>query len=768
MLKNQKVGVLLVAVVMLLLLFWRFPDFFLHANQRVAEPYGDGYKAYMVIVNHAKYDSTYSHFEGMNYPYGEHAVPGVTQPLISISINWLRQNIVDISDYTIGIVNLSMMLGLLLCAVFCFLIFKRLGLPTLYSAVVAVGLAFLNPQMERIGSHYGLSHPEIVPMILYFMMRFEENKQLKWSFAVGVTLWAYSLIHFYYFGIFAFAIGIYFSWTTLRDKDFSVKLILKNFGHFTVQVLIAMVFFLYWIYWGDPIDDRCSEPWGFLHFHVDLKGIFTSPAQPYFPNVQYDKWDIENTAYLGAIAIITGTILVLVWLKNLIIKAPIKTESENDFFLNNLWFTSITIGLVSFGLPFTIPGWEFLIEYVQPFEQFRSVGRFAWVSFYGFNIIAFYWLYQKLPWSKWWLVLPVAWLIFEAWNHTNHYDLRLDKIDEFEAGKTFNDIEGIDYNEFQASIPIPYYNIGSGNFWIDVTGYVGQKSQTLAMQTGLPMTAAMLTRSSLSQAFNQFELVYEPYRLPKILDDLPDERPFLLVWDATRTREFSPLYDHMNEGLEMIYENYPLRFYRLPLETFGQRIEERRRNLFGLLQNDSLLATEYQQIMDVDSTIGFYTQDTIDYLLYKNWDDSGNLKNYRGGAGYEGKFGDLVDIIEEAVPKGKYTLSFWMHLHEDLYPRTELILEEYNPENGVIIKREVKPVHHHTVLIGEEGWGLVELPIEIMQDSSRFKIKTQHEKYRFLGKPFYLDELLLRPVGSTVYFKKGNSFVENDRWFEKE
>ncbi len=767
MLKNTRISVWIVVAIMLVLLFWRFPDFFQHPNSRVVEPYGDGYKAYMVIVNHAKYDSTYSHFEGMNYPYGEHAVPGVTQPLFSISINFLRQNLIDLSDYTIGIINISMMLGLLLCAVFCFLIFKRLGLPTIYSGLIAIGLAFLNPQMERIGSHYGLSHPEVVPMILYFLMRFEETRKIKWSVAVGLTLWAYSLIHFYYFGIFAFALGIYFSWTTLRDKNFGVKVILNNLKHFAVQVLVAMVFFLYWIYWNDPIDDRCAEPWGFLYFHTELKGVFASPAQPYFASVPYQKWDIENTAYMGAVAIMIGTVLVLVFLKNLFLKAPLKTESKHDFFLNNLWFTSIVILLISFGLPFTIPGWEYMIEYVQPFEQFRSVGRFAWVAFYGFNITAFYWLYTQGFKNKWWLAIPIALLYFEAWNHTNHYDLWLDKVDEFEEGATFNDIEGIDYSEFQASVPIPYYNIGSGNFWIDVTGFVGQKSQTLAMQTGLPMTSAMLTRSSLSQAFKQLELVAEPYRLPKILDDLPDDRPFLLVWDVTRAREFSPQYDHMNEGLEMIYENYPLRFYRLPLETFEQRIAQRRADLLAIFDQDTLIQV-YPDNSDIDTSIIFQSPDSINYFLYKDWDGVQADKSYRGTGGYQGAFKDMASIIDEEVPQGKYTLSFWMHLHEDLYPRTVMLLEEYDPESGSVLKQHIRPVHHHVAVIGEEGWGLVEMELEITQPGSRFRINTQHEKYRFKGRPIYIDELLIRPEGDTILFQKKNSLVENDRWFEFE
>lgn len=767
--KNSITGILALTAIMLVLLYFRFPDFFQSPNSKVVEPWGDGYKAYMAIVNHARYDSTYAHFEGMNYPYGDHAVPGATQPIVSNSIRFISRHFFDITGYTIGIVHWAMILGLLFCAVFCFLIFKRLGLPTVYSGFVAIGLAFLNPQMERMGSHYGLAHPEVIPVVFYFLLRFEQSRQLKWSFAVALAVWAFSLIHFYYFAILAFTIGIYFCFTTLRDKAFSIKVILHNFKHFSIQLLLPLLFFIYWIYWNDPVQDRCSEPWGYLYYHAEIEGIFTSSAQPYFHGWGLKQWAVENKTYLGAVAILTGALLMLVFLKKIFLKAPVSTKSENDFWLNNLFLTSLVVLLFSFGLPFTIPGWEYLLEYVKPIEQFRSVGRFAWVSYYGFNLVAFYWLYQKAGRQKAWLILPVALLLFEGWNHTRSYNLKLDAVDEFEAGKTFNDIKSLHISDYQAVIPVPYYNIGSGNFWIDVKGFVGQKSQTLSMQTGIPLTAAMLTRSSLSQTFNQLELVAEPYRSPKLLKDLKDDRPFLLVWDATRAREFSPKYDHLKAGLEMVYENYPLQLFRLPLETFDQRIEARRQSILlqfgsgdlrplprnGLLQDSTVTRTE------------LFSKDTISFCSYHDWNDLAAEKSYKGQGGYEGQFGDQKDVLEEAVPPGKYTLSFWMFLQPDLYARTEIILEEYHTESGAVIKKEVKPVHHHVAVIGEDGWCLVEMPMQVTTENSRFKIKLQHEKRRFAQKPVYLDELLIRPEGKNVLFRKDHWYVENDRWFEE-
>jgi hypothetical protein len=769
MLKNQKVGLLILAVVMIVLLYFRFPDFFGHANSRVMEPWGDGYKAYMAIYNHAAHDSTYAHFEGMNYPYGEHAVPGATQPLISNSIKFISRNIADVTDYTIGVVNWSMLLGMLLCAVFCYLIFTRLELPPLYSALVAIGIAFLNPQMVRMGAHYGLAHPEVMPVIFYLLLRYEQSRSWKWSLAVAMAVWCFSLIHFYYFAIMGMTIGGYFGFSTLRDKSFSIKLILKNLKQFAIQLILPLLFFIYWIFWNDPVDDRCEEPWGFIYYHAELEGIFTSMAQPFFQGHGIKEWSIENNAYLGLVAIITGTILVVIFLKNLLVKAPVNTGSKNDFFLNNLFFTSVVILIFSFGLPFTIDRFEYWLEYVKFIQQFRSVGRFAWAPFYAFNIIAFYWLYKKAGRRKWWLVLPVALLIYEAWNHTHQYNLKLDEIEEYQEGKSFANIQEINYEDYQSVIPIPFYNIGSDNFWIHIKGYIGQKSQTLSMQTGLPLNAAMLTRSSMHQTIKQIQLVTEPYRFPELLNDLEDDRPFLLMWDATRAREFSPKYDHLKEGLEMVYQKYPLQFYSLPLDSFEQRITAREDWLQATIGSDTLniLPDSLKSISSYDSNVQFLSPDTIDYLYYSSLDTLSAEKNYKGDGGYQGKMGDLNTIFDQKMAPGKYTFTAWMYIQEDLYPRTDIILEEYDAVSGQSIKKHMRGAHDMVAVIGQNGWGLLEWPMEVTGLNSKFRVIFHHAKVRFSDKPIFIDEVLIRQEGKNIYFNKNEWNIENNRWFEK-
>ena len=114
--KKEWFGRLILVILMGVLLYLRFPDMLPTGHGKVIEPYGDGYKAYTVIAFHAKYDSTYSLFEGMNYPYGEHVVPAATQPIISNTLKLLRTWGWDFTDNVKDIIHYSILLSLLLCA----------------------------------------------------------------------------------------------------------------------------------------------------------------------------------------------------------------------------------------------------------------------------------------------------------------------------------------------------------------------------------------------------------------------------------------------------------------------------------------------------------------------------------------------------------------------------------------------------------------------------------------------------------------------------
>ncbi|MEL7122685.1 MAG: hypothetical protein AAFO07_24775, partial [Bacteroidota bacterium] len=512
---KAKTGLLLLVIIGFLFLFFRFNDFFRTPNSRVVEPYGDGFKAYTVIWYHAKYDSTYSHFEGMNYPYGDHAVSSATQPIVSNTIKWISRNFYDISDYTIGIVNLSMLLSFLACMVVLYLIFVKLGMPVWYSILIAFGVGVLSPQTYRILAHYGLAHPVVMPLIFYLWLLFQEKRSWKYSVMMGLTLWFFAQVHFYYFAIIGFAVSLLFLFDFLLERMPWKKL--PNYAmHYGIQIVIPLIYFFVWLYANDTVEDRNQYPWGFFAYRMHWEGLFTSLTQPHFRAInkliEIRQLDYEAKSYLGFVAALGFLILLLRIFANQFRKLPLFEEVAGRKYLNTLFFTGISAFIFSLGIPFIIPGLEGLLDYTGPLRQFRSIARFAWIFFYTSNIIMFVMLFHWFKNShRYLIILAILILGFEAYNFNIHLKPDLDEVKEFEEGQRFSDIANIDFSKYQAIQTVPYYNIGSDNFWWEPEGFILQKSLTLSVQTGLPVTSAMLTRTSLSHTINLLQFAIEPY-----------------------------------------------------------------------------------------------------------------------------------------------------------------------------------------------------------------------------------------------------------------
>ena len=71
----------------------------------------------------------------------------------------------------------------------------------------------------------------------------------------------------------------------------------------------------------------------------------------------------------------------------------------------------------------------------------------------------------------------------------------------------------------------------------------------------------MLTRSSLKQTFNQWQLVLEPYRTPAIFKDFANEKPLLLVWFNNPKEDYMPRYGHLLNHAKSIYKEGQLELY---------------------------------------------------------------------------------------------------------------------------------------------------------------------------------------------------------------
>jgi hypothetical protein len=760
--RNERILWVSILLIFSFLCIWfRFPDYFRTPNSKVIEPWGDGYKTYMAFIYHVKYDSTYSHLQAMNYPYGEHVIPGDAQPALSNIVKFISQNIIDISDYYRGIIHFSMLSSLLLCSLFLYLIFRKLDVAPWYAIPVAIALTFMAPQTERIAAHYGLAYPALLPMILYFLLRLEERWQWKYSVFIGLTVWFFSAIHFYYFAILVFTISGYFFFSLMQKRDWQNWL--RYALHYGIQVIIPLIFFIFWIFMNDPVTDRPDKPWGYFAHRARWEGVFLSMKQPMYQWI-HEHWikirevNSESHIYVGLVAFVASIIFAFRLLRHLFRKPPFHFESEHRTWLNASFYMAVAILLFSFGLPFTIKGLEKLLDYTGPLQQFRSIGRFAWVFYYVINIIVFaglyHWGMHDARWRTALMGFAVAVLVYESGTFTKSLDLRLDEIEEDAPGKSYNQIPNL--NDYQGILPIPYYNIGSDNLWWRQSGFMGQKAATLVMQTGLPTTAAMLTRTSVSQTFNQVQLIVEPYRRPKILDDFPSDKPLLLAFDSIRVKEYPGKYTQFPAGLPLVYERGELRLYKLPLSSFETYIEQRKQQIINDL--DSLKLQSFDM---------FLTTGNVKDFAYQSWDDKNIQQRYLGKGGFESRAKDRTILFDNNIPAqqpGGYIISSWMLMNKDLYPRTKFDIVEYNPADGSEVQHMTWEVKDLIQTIDNNGWVLIELGLDLHNPQNKLRLTVFNEE---LGKALlFFDELLIRPFGTHLYRKTEDMIWYDNRWWK--
>ncbi|MCB9273307.1 MAG: hypothetical protein H6564_04655 [Lewinellaceae bacterium] len=757
-------GRIAVLLLMAALLALRFPDFFQYPNSRVIEPYGDGFKVYAVMEYHARWDSTLSRYEGMNYPYGEHVVPADAQPLLSNAIKLVSRYLVDVTGYTRAVLHFSLLLSFLLCAYFLYLILRKLETPIWWAVGVSIGLTFLSPQFPRLSSHYGLGQVAALPAIIYLLLRLEETKSWKTSAWIAATVTAFSLIHFYFYAIMAFFITFYYLFGFLRRP--SLRRLFRYAFHYSIQLLAPLVFFYFWMYHGDPVTDRTPQPWGFFAYHAIWESIFTSLTQPYFQwindqVIKFQHMDFEGRAYIGLAAGIGLLILLGRWFRHRLRQAVALAGGPFNGFLNKAFWASVVLLLFSFGYPFTIPGLEGLLDYAGPIRQFRSVGRFSWFFYYMINLVVFAELWRWVSKSSWRYVvggLALLLLYFEAYNFCTAVDLRLDEVRELQPGQHYTDIEGVNYSDFQAILTVPYYNIGSDNLWFHGEGDIVPRSLTLSMQSGLPVTSAMLTRTSLSQTLKEAQLITEPYRLPRILSDFPNQKPLLLMVSNDKFEGQKDKYQHLLEGAHLLYETDAYRLFRLPLRTFGDRITTRVRDIQNDIAFDSLSLYPHGDFLSRDSFVDFY---------YNSLDSLPAEKSYRGGGGFQLPGGEKSVIYDGPLPRQSagsyYILSFWMYLQADMAGRSFLEVEEYVPGTGEGAGWQAHQVYYNLRALDDNGWGLLEFRIVPNRADTNFRVKIHNPE---MGKrPLWLDELMIRQEVSEAY-RQGEGYVwKNNRWY---
>jgi len=768
--KKYTKGLWLLVLLLAVVIGFKFQTIVFSPNSFLLGDGTDGFRSYMAASYHLAHDSTYSHYTGMNYPYGDRNDFTDNLPVLTNSVKFISNHFIDLQPWFMGIWNYFLLTSLLLAGVFLYLIFRQLKLPLWYAIPITIGITLMNPQIPRMDSHYGLAHPFLIPMIIYFLLCFEDKPSLFRSILVGLGVLFCSWIHFYLLIIPILILGFYYLIKGLATPS------LDNFKfvitHGIIQVLLPfLIVYLGGIFF-DPVTDRPEWPYGFFAYRgywqsilFPGRGALGNLIQSYFPT--NSQPGIENTGYIGLTGLLFFVTLFGFCWKIWAIKTPVKTMIASDFKIVKLLLVSgIFVFLLSLGFPFVIPGLKEYLSQMGPYKQFRSVGRLSWGFFYLINIGAFYFGYhffnsiKKKPLRLFLLFALVAIILIDGfsyfikkeWRYAPHPSNR----SKFKAvdNPWLNDL---DVASFQAMIPLPTYMVGSENISFDAHFPIMHRSLWASLQTDLPVMGYFMGRTSISQTYKYLELISKPYQIPAILNDLPNEKDLLIFGEKGNLKDVPERYDHLWKNLPQFYEDERLILYRLPLQTIRDRVREEQLTAVRESRDSTLIAHG-----------DFWSTDTIANFVYKSFDENQTPDAYAGSGSFIDTGFPATTIFEGLLPRAKigkrYSIRFWYRIGDDLKALAIVDLDEINTKTGKRVARKGYRLSKSVEYMDGE-WALIALPYQLKNPTNRLRITLGHPK--LADQKIEVDELLIIPEGTQVYRRNEVEVWKGIRKFEQ-
>ncbi len=769
---SQKRGPLLTLSFTLAFILWKYWGMVVSlGSMKVMDPYRDGIKTYLNSVWHAQFSPSMTLFTGMNYPYPEHIVAATEMPGVAMLLRLAEPLVPGISWHVFGIMHALLLLGVLACAWFLFRILKMWEVPDWVAVPAALFITILAPQNLRMPTHMGLAPLFVIPGLLYLLLRYVRRPNVKTALLTAAFIVAVSLLHFYFFAITVICLGLFFFFWSLRNVVFTkapVVSFARFLGHVALMVGLPLLIFVPWLILADPVPGRNPEPWGFLYYHAILDSIFTSPHLPFWKwlsenGAKFKESDFEGWSYVGLVAGFFSVSFTLRAMAGLLLSRLRKKPFGVNAVFMALWLTAIVTMLLSMSWPFTIPGWEGLLDYMGPLKQFRSTGRFAWIFYFVANLMAvaliYHWVrgWKRQLAGKVFLGVCLTVLGVEAWQFSNcgayYHDYKLREIAELNPGHRFSDA-GVDWSQYQAVVPLPYYNVGSDHFFSIGGAESVQKSLILSVQTGLPVTGAMLTRSSPWQAFLQHQLVTEPYRLPAILEDYPNQKPLLLLFSHVLGPADIGKWEHLKMFSDPVLSGGSWTVYKSGLSAFAKRIQYR---------VDSLRSEARKQLLF--SKDGFFTASDSVSFVYNSLDEFPSEKSYRGGgaAGLTGPAYHPVcsNALGGAPANAGYKLSLWVYVREPGQATSTIFLKEYDGA-GNLLQQSTYGIGFQATVYDPKGWVLLECPFTTAGNSSNIEVGLHWPKAEENQK-IWVDEVLIKPAGADLCRETPDEFWWNNR-----
>lgn len=710
-------------------------------------------QSYFGVFYHAKYDTSILHFSGMNYPFGENIFFSVNPPLLGL-ILYPINNIVDISNYTIGIFNLSILLSLILSSVFLYLIFCRFISKEWQRVILSVLITFVSPQIIRIGGHYALAYLFVVPGIIWFLIKHFEKPSYKLSIVIAIYTFIISSLHLYFFAFSALIWLSFHLYLYLIAKPKSVRQLITSVLHVFIQVILPYLFINVLVSSDSVFLDRTKTPWGLLNFNTNISGVF-------FP---YDKWytsiiskfvnpasiEWEAKEFMGIVGAL-GLIYIILKLAKSIFSLNLSKilRPFNNPVIDYLAWLSIISLIVAFAYPLNTSFGTILLDHIGLLKQFRGIARFAWITYISISIVTIYLVFVVK--NKTWLnTLCILILFIDAFypNNSiqNQYNNPIEEIADVNNSTVRNSwLNKININDYQAIITFPFYTNGSENIYDERGSWCLRYGMIVSMKTGIPLLPIHMSRSSLSQVYNNFNLVQEPYRKPEILNHIQKNKKFIVIAfeNNFKSNELQFLSECTKIGTSGEYS-----FYEIGYEQLKNRTDD----LFN------------KKINEIGNCIPVEKADNI---WTNNFENFNSNKAYYSKGAFAHPSQHYLTFFEDTIPHakpGNYVISYWVgNFNRDLIPRGTLEVMLYD-KYGRIYETYSTNIGKQFVII-DNDWALIEKTITLNNASDKVKLTVWNTELKTDSN--IIDRLLIRPENLNVYEIVNGDLLLNNRYYPK-
>ncbi|GAA3957576.1 hypothetical protein GCM10022407_01200 [Hymenobacter antarcticus] len=739
-------SVALAAAALTAVLFW---SVLINPNDHFFTAGGDALQSYYATAFYALHDVG-DRFTGMNYPFGEHFNYPNLQPLIAVVLNFLQRHGVPAGYYTVGITNLLALASLVVTPVVLYAILRRTHLPVLYAAVLALIIGFMSPQVLRLDAHLSLSYACFVPLLWYCIIRMqEEPQQWRWYvlFALGSLLMGSVMLYFLACGcFFLLAHVLILAWQQPRMRPW--------LGRMVLAALLPLLLFRGYLWATDHVADRPPNPYGLLVYVATPTSVFLpvlGPLHEWGQRHGLPQADgMEGLSYVGLVCTATLFVTLILGAINLVRRRQWRRLGRPALPLHlrtGLWAATLLL-LLAFGLPFKWRWFDWLTDHSGPVKQFRSLGRFAWPFYYVASTYTAYALYRLWRYLRRQRRQAVAWvgvplLLLWAAESWMQVSAKADQVTASSGASAFLDpnkdlISRLTWtnrkaSDFQAILPLPYYNIGTDKFDLSGSGNSIYQADKASATTGLPLLACYVSRASVGQAMLHVQLLSSELVPKELLTYFPNQKPLLLLVTPDALTEAEQRLVRLGKLLLQAPEGA---LYELPIAALAATSQLRERAIA-----DSLLPRLPQRANGLRVT-------TPAGVMLQSFDQAKDRRGRLGaGAFYEPKEGFSI-LYDGALPMpadtGRYEAGVWIYGKMD-YGYGNMQVKLYDAA-GQMLDHQTADARHATEVLGE--WVRVVVPFRRTQSAVRIEVLYDN-------RGLLVDDLLIRPANTDVYYYVG-------------